>query len=187
MQNKDQMNLQQQMMQQFMNIQNMQMKQMMMLNQGNNNSNMPQAPPIFPGQMQMPAAEPVCDLKMQQTSPRFSKFISFLASLKQSPLQCAPSICMECWLIIAKEEVGEHRSRHPKQVTPSFQEMKLASRNDIVDLCTKHGRVNGSKLEVFDCSQKVKAALTKVQKWNDGTFNYLEDPQAKAAQQAVMK
>jgi hypothetical protein len=66
---------------------------------------------------------------------------------------------MECWLIIAKEEVSEHRQRHPKQVTPSFQEMKLASRNDIVDLCQKHGRSANNRLEVFDCSAKVKVAL----------------------------
>ena len=83
-------------------------------------------------QMQQQLLNHNLDLFVPPASPRFSKFINFLTYLKSNNLdQSFPCICMECWLIISKAEVQEHRSKHPKQVTPSFQDMKMASRNDI--------------------------------------------------------
>jgi hypothetical protein len=141
-----------------MSIQNMQMKQMMMLNQT------------------LPQPQPQAPTKLQIQTPKFAKFIALLAYLKQHPLpnQTNPSICMECWLIISAQEVQEHRSMHPKQVTPSFQEMKLASKNDIIDLCQKHGKKEANAVTVFGLSAQVKDVVMKLPKWLDNTFNYLQ-------------
>lgn len=60
---------------------------------------------------------------------------------------------MECWKIVIKAEAQEHRSKHPKQVTPTFAEMKVATENDIVELCKKHSRFRDQKCEVFSLGE----------------------------------
>ena len=111
----------------------------------------------------------LADMYVPPQSPRFTKFINFLTYLKTNTLQQSfPCICMECCLIISKAEVQEHRSKHPKQVTPSFQDMKMASRNDIQDLCTKHNRIKDGKVEMFRLSQQVMDKCKDVDMWKSG-------------------
>ena len=113
------------MMQQFMAIQNMQMKQMMMMGNPNQMAAMmpvlPQIPQI-PVMSQMyapqpPQASPESDpnfLLIAPNSPRFKIFMAFLLFLKTNLKEHTPCICMECWMIVTKMEVQEHRSKHPK-------------------------------------------------------------------------
>ena len=83
-------------------------------------------------QIQQPLSGVQYDFKLSISSQKFQKFIALLAHLKQFPLQCAPCICMECWSIISKDESVQHRLNHPKQVTPAFQDMKVATKQDII-------------------------------------------------------
>lgn len=98
--------------------------------------------------------------------------MSFLAFLKTNLKEHSPCICMECWSIVIKDELPEHRSKHPKQVTPTFAEMKVATENDIIDLCKKHAHFKDNKCEVFTLSGSLIKILSKQTKWNNGTINY---------------
>ena len=66
---------------------------------------------------------------------------------------------MECWKIVVKTEAQEHRQKHPKQVTPTFAEMKVATEQDIIDLSKKHSRWRDSKCEVFSVGESLLKLL----------------------------
>jgi hypothetical protein len=114
---------------------------------------LPQIPqiPVMPQMFSppMPQENDSNFLLIAPNSPRFKIFMAFLLFLKTNLKEHTPCICMECWMIVTKSEVQEHRSKHPKQVTPTFAEMKVATDNDIVDLSKKHKRWRDQKCEVF--------------------------------------
>ncbi len=141
-------------MQQFMVLQQQQMKQMLQLQQ-----------------QQQAIQQPI---KVGANSTMFAKFITFLAHLKQTALPSQPCICMECWLIITSAEIPYHRQQHPKQVTPSFQDMKMASKSDITDLCQKHKKFNNNLYELFLLSPEFKIVAQSLKQWQDGTINYYQ-------------
>lgn len=79
---------------------------------------------------------------------------------------------MECWQIVTKSEVADHRSKHSKQVTPTFAEMKVATETDITDLSKKHKHWRDSKCQVFSLCQSLLKLLQTQTRWKDGSINY---------------
>lgn len=57
--------------------------------------------------------------------------------------------------------------------------MKVANRNDIIELCNKHKRVKDNKHEAFKISPVVLNALNALPKWPE--MNYIKNTIAKVS------